>query len=266
MQQNKWRWQVEGAREIIVVMAAVAFFSVLDFGMEKRGYAVVMAAPLRAIATPITNFVGNHQRTIRPLTRWFRVMEQNRRLTSMLAQTEGELVALQGVQQENMQLRQLLENRHLDLQERRVGRTVASYASPSIWLGKTTDVKPGSLVLHKGVLLGRISRISGGIAEVELLAEPSSFSALVRVGSDTRAVGVTKSERGQLVVSNLPSDVAVEPNQSVVTVGQVGVQPDLFVGMTTSNVEYQQGEGRVVVDQLVSFFETTAVEILPIDL
>lgn len=265
MSRNKWRWQVEGAREAVVIVVVVSFFAVVDFGLQRREYAAAMVAPLRAIAAPVSSFVGSHQRTLRPLTRWFRTLDQNKRLTALLAESEAELATLKGVEQENAQLRQLLENRHLELRERRVGRTIASYASPSIWLGKSTDVTIGSLVLHKGVLLGRVTEITGGVGTVELLAEPSHFSVMVRVGSDVRAVGVTKAIAGTVRVTNVPPNVAIQAGERVVTVGQQGVQPDLLVGLTTGEIEYTAGEGSVGVDQLVSFFETAAVEIMPME-
>lgn len=261
MQQPKWSWRVEGAREAVVVVVAVAFFGVVDFGLERQEYLAAMGAPLRTIAAPVVEFVGSHQRLIRPMTRWFRQDVQLKQLTTMLAESEAELAELGGVRRENEELRQLLENRHLDLQERRLGRTIASYASPSLWLGKDTDVAPGSLVLHKGVLLGRISEVAGGVGQVDLLAESSGFSVMVQVGS---AVGVTRMESGRFIVANLPPDFTAEAGERVVTVGQQGVQPDLLVGLTTGGVEYVAGEGQVPVNQLVSFFETAAVEILPI--
>ncbi len=253
---------MDGAREAAVVIVALAFFWVMDFGLNRRGYLETIGAPFQAIATPLVEFVGSHQRILRPANRWFRQEEQLKRLQSMLAESEAELATLSGVKRENEELRQLLENRHLDLQERRIGRTIASYAFPSLWLGKHTDVSHGSLVLHKGVLLGRVSEIAGGVGRVDLLAEPSDFVVLVRVGE---AVGVTRAEGGQLVVTNLPPNFVTQSGERVVTVGQLGVQPDLLVGMTASGVEYVEGEGRIVVDQIVSFFETTAVEILPME-
>ncbi len=261
MQQRRWSWQVEGAREAVVVIVALVFFWVLDFGLNRRGYLETIGAPFHAIAAPLVDFVGSNQRILRPANRWFRQEKQLQQLKSMLAESEAELATLSGVQRENAELRQLLENRHLDLQERRIGRTIASYAFPSLWLGKNTDVTPGSLVLHKGVLLGRVSEIAGGVGRVDLLAEPSDFVVMVRVGE---AVGVTRAEGGQLIVANLPPSFVTQGGERVVTVGQQGVQPDLLVGMTVNGVEYVEGESRIVVDQIVSFFETTAVEILPL--
>lgn len=251
------RWKEAGVAFVILLC-----WSLLHALFGQSQVESIVMTPISQLTEPVVQLVGSQQRPLRPLIQWWQQADQIKQLSSMLAEAESQLVQLKGVEKENEQLRALLENRHLDLRERRISQTVASYAVPSLWLGKDTTIPEGSLVLYKNILLGKVARVHAGLGAVELLPDSDSFRVVVVV--DGQISGVTHGDNGQLVIENLPPDAQVQPGQQVTTLGQPGVPPGLLIGLTAGGVEYISGQGRVMVDQLVSFYETPLVEVLPL--
>lgn len=243
----------------LLIASIWMFFEV--FGLSQS-IVVLIQKSSQQITAPFVSILALYQRPLRPLQGWFQQTERLRIATGLLVEAETQVARLQAVEEENFALRQLLENRHLELKDRRIASVVATYALPAVWLSPNdSTVQPGSLVMYKDVLLGKVASREGNLANIDLLTQDDDFSVVVSIG-DEKNLGVTKLLNGKLVVTELPPDVVIQPGQRVKTAGQPGVPAHLFVGITESGVLYENGKPYVLLTQLVSFYETGIVEIL----
>lgn len=195
-----------------------------------------------------------------PLSNWHTNQTQLQQLKAELAQAEGRLAQLDQLRAENDQLRELLENRHLQFASRHLARPIVSSIAPLVWLDEGNQVKPGWLVLYKDTILGQISSIEGQYARVALLTTSPDLRMLVR--TEHGVTGLARSRNGRVVVTNIDPAAIVSIGERVTTVGQPGIPPGKFVGEVTEiEVAPNTANQTLVIDQLVSFYQTNVVEI-----
>ena len=67
---------------------------------------------------------------------------------------------------------------------------------------------------------------------------------------------------GKLFVEQLPTDTVITSNDRFVTSGQPGIPPGQFVGVVASIEDNPAAATQtVILDQLVSFYQTSLVEL-----
>lgn len=185
-----------------------------------------------------------------------RVQDLELRTAEYLAQ----LSELQHLQRENQALRQLLENSDRTLEQRTIAAPISSYAVPMIAAGSAEQVASGDLVVAQNTLIGRVSEVSAHQAQVVLFSNSQSQPLLVETDKGVR--GVVMGDDLSVLLTNVARDQQLAVGDRVVTVGQPGVRPGLFVGTvvalrTTETAPVQTA----VVEQLVSFYEAPVVEV-----
>lgn len=182
--------------------------------------------------------------------------EQSQRL----ADAYGTIAQLEQLKEENAQLRALLENRHLQVRKRQLARPVVSSIAPLVWLGDESQVQPGWLVSYKNTILGKVQSINGQYASIALLTTSPDFTVLVQTTSGAK--GIARAHDGQVIVSNVPPDALIKLNERVTTIGQPGIPPGKFVGLVEKFDKNPSNAAQTLfINQLVSFFQTSVVEI-----
>ena len=255
MQTNAFSKQEIGVTLAVVLLVGVLEL-VLNISWLHRGVA--------AVSLPIATFSIQGARTIRqmtlPLSQHYDAQERINQLSELLAQTEGVAVQLEQLTAENAELRLLLENRHLRVKPRRLARPIVSSATPLVWLGEASDVQPGWLVLYKDTVLGKVTAVDGQYARVGLLVASEDFSLLVQTQEGVK--GIARAQNGVVVVTNITPEAVLMPGERVTTVGQPGVAPGKFVGLITAiERDVSKSYQTASIDQLVSFYQTSIVEI-----
>lgn len=138
--------------------------------------------------------------------------------------------------------------------------TIIGYASPTITFENATLV-PGSLVLSQGTLLGFVDEVVNNQASVVLLSSRQTKPLLVR--SESGVEGIITGNNRSIIITDIPKDVQPKSGERLVTAGQEGVPASIFVGTISEVVESPTSPVlSFVVNQTVSFFNSTLVEIL----
>lgn len=239
---------------IIILLAAITLTPV----------APALQAGLVPVVTPLQQAVVGLTRSTpivsNPLANWLGTQQKIYELSSLLAESEGRVAELSQIQEENVQLRSLLENRHVSVRPRRLARPIVSSVAPLVWVGLDSGVKPGWLVSYKDTLLGRVKSVDGQYARVELLNTGGELAVLVQTPGGVR--GVASGKNGRVIVTNIPPEAIVTVGERVTTVGQPGIAPGKFIGVV-STVERDPSSAaqQFAVDQLVSFYQTNMVEL-----
>ena len=253
MKQAQWKEIVIGflSVTILVLLEATSGVSTLQHVLAP------VFVPLSEMTVRLSRIVTI---PLHPLIRWYEPQQRVRQLTEQLAQAEGVIAELGQLQAENAQLRGLLENRHLQVKPRRLARPIVSSITPLIWLGEASEVQSGWLVLYKDTVLGQVAAVNGQYARVNLLTTSSTISILVQTERGIK--GIAKADSGRVVVLNIAPDELIELGDRITTVGQPGVAPGKFIGLVTAvERDPQTAVQTLVLDQLVSFYQTSVVEI-----
>ncbi len=186
------------------------------------------------------------------------------------AESAAQLSQLERLQKENQALRKLIEGEgeragassSAQVADRKVA-AILSYAQPTIAIGSADGIKEGSLVLVEGVLIGKVSQVSQHQSQIKLL--PSfDQNEVILVQTDTGVTGLLAGNGAEVIVKELPIETQIQAGQRVETSGQVGVLPYLYVGRVQ---QFHRNEAAptqtAVIDQGVSFYRSTVVEVLP---
>lgn len=247
-------------REVVVGLLTVVILVLLEMVIGV-GYLQRLLGPLvMPLSQGMVQTVRAISLPLRPLTHWSAPQERIQQLSQQLALTEGRIAQLEQLQTENAELRSLLENRHLQVKPRRLARPIVSSIVPLVWLGEDSDVRPGWLVLYKDTVLGQVVTVEGQYARVALLTSSSDASIVVQTTGGIR--GIARASNGRVIVTNVPPEAMIATNERVTTVGQPGIAPGKFIGLTAKiERDPDQASQTIVIDQLVSFYQTSVVEL-----
>jgi rod shape-determining protein MreC len=230
-----YRKQVRRRRAIMVllIVAALVLLStqVSDSG-DGGGPLHSMQRAVASVFGPLEEGATRALKPARDMINWvdetFKARGQNNDLESEVQQLRNQLARAQGAEGENRQLRKLL---HLD----RAG-TLAGYTpvtarvigrSPTVWYstvtidkGSGSGVKTNDPVVDGDGLVGRITDITHGTAEVTLITDNrSAVSARVLPNGPE---GVAEPEVGNsssLLLDFIDRNAAISEGQMVVTAG-----------------------------------------------
>lgn len=173
----------------------------------------------------------------------------------------AKLTELERVEAENVALRQLIQNRHIDLTERIVASAITSYVQPTISAGSEDGVRPGQLVGSNGVLLGRVRQVSERQSSVELLTSPNAEEQLLVV-LESGSQGVIKGNGRFAVVTHVSRTAEIQLGERVITLGQPGVPAGVLVGVVGQLVHASTEPFTTVrLEQPQSFYSVSIVEV-----
>jgi rod shape-determining protein MreC len=212
------------------------------------------------MSSEVTSFVKFVEQPLYILNGMYSSSQELSQIKVMYAQSLAQLTELESLKKENQQLRQMIENRHLSLNERIVAAPIVSYGYPAISVGINQEVREGNLVLVADTLLGRVVKVSQEESRIELLSSKEAQPVLVQTQSGLQGI-VQGTGRG-IVLTQLPPDVTVNPGERVTTLGQPGIKSGILVGIISADqVQATSPIKTVPLDQLVSFYTTSLVEV-----
>lgn len=189
--------------------------------------------------------------------------QASQKLQALEVQYSQAITQLQDLEQtraENRTLRRLIENSDRTLHTTIVTAPVVSFAQPAVLIGSDQGVQVGSIVVGDGTVLGVLSEVYPTSSRVELLSQLQHKPILAQTQSG--AQGLIRGEKGNIWLTEIPSDVTVLIGERVTTVGQVGIPKGLLIGVVGSvSALPQDATQHIQVRQLVSFYTTAIVEV-----
>ncbi|MEX0895581.1 MAG: rod shape-determining protein MreC [Patescibacteria group bacterium] len=257
MYHTKRRISSQAILLYIITMISLVLFELVGWSSELERLVSRAVIPLaertafqvRVVTAPLSSIAVAYRAQTN-----LEVLQQNH------AVALAKLSQLEQLEKENEELRQLIENRHLDLSERIVVTPIASYTQPTLSAGAEQGVRTGQLVSSNGVLLGRVRSVSDRQAAVELLIQPSVENVIVQL--ETGEQGVLEGRGSFAVVTHLQQGTQVEAGMRITTLGQPGIPQGILVGvvgrtLTDPTAPFVTAQ----IDQLTSFYTAALVEV-----
>lgn len=177
------------------------------------------------------------------------------------AQVISELSKLKGVQQENAELKRLLENTDRTFRETRVAGSLVSLARPAASIGQNSGIQVGNEVIVNGILIGSVSEVTSSIAFISLLTQTDHPPVLAKTNQDAK--GIVVGTGRSLMLTEVPLDAPLEIGDRVISLGQPGISSDLSIGQV---VRIEKDPASPVkeaqIEQIVDFYQTKIVEIV----
>jgi len=174
-----------------------------------------------------------------------------------------QLTELEALREENQALRDLLENTNRALGKNLITRPISSFAKPVLAIGSDSGLQPGSLVLGEGNLLGIVEGVSQQQARVLLLKNMLDQGVVAKTESGVK--GIVKGDGKNILLTEVASEETLNLRERVVTVGQEGIGPDIFIGRIISFKELDPAKStqQAILQQDVNFYELSLVEVQP---
>lgn len=239
------------------VLVLLGFFELMGLDDVFRGRGEQLLRPLQTFATTMVNsFTLPIRSIVQQMGRYEHVQDLELRYAESLALLSEQ----ENLRQENQELRSLLEGTQSAVPKRSLIAPVISYSQPVIAIGSIDGIQEGAVVLVAQTVVGRVSKVSAYQAKIDLLS--TSESPFILAKTESGATGLVTGDGKKVLLTELPVEVEVKTGERVVTVGQPGVEPGLFIGKVESIRKDDSAPTQVAtVDQIVSFFQVHVVEI-----
>lgn len=171
------------------------------------------------------------------------------------------LIKIKSLEQENQELRKLLENSDRSYRQVVITSPVISFAQSFIAAGSQSGIKPGSAVLYKDTLLGLVDRVEERQSSVLLLSKLSDFYILAE--TETGVKGIIKGNGREVLFTEIKNDEQIEVGQLVFTSSQLGIEQGLLIGRVARVLMDNQALAvkTAIIEQLVNFYEANLVEV-----
>lgn len=171
------------------------------------------------------------------------------------------LIKIKSLEQENQELRKLLENTDRSYRQVIITAPVVSFAQSFVAAGSQSGVKPGSAVLYKDTLLGLIDQVEDRQSSVLLSSKLNDFYILAE--TETGAKGIMKGNGREILLTEIKNEEPIEVGQLVFTSSQLGIEKGLLIGRVARVLTDNQALAvkTAIIEQLVSFYEASLVEI-----
>lgn len=221
-------------------------------------FVLSISAPLRQAGVFIARSVTIPAHTT---SNMYRSAEALRDLEWQYAQQQARLSELEGIQEENRELRRMLENTDRRYQESVISSPITAYAAALIAAGSEQGVVEGNPVLVGQTVIGRVSTVGPTQSHITLLRDSEVDPLLVQ--TQRGVTGIVSGTGRDVVLEEVASDAQLEEGDRVVTVGQPGVSKDLFVGIVrVIEEEPAAAVQRARIAQPVDFYEARVVEVV----
>ena len=275
-----YRKQVRRRRAVLALLIVGSFVLLtITYGQGSNG----LQRGVSAIFSPVQSVADRALKPARDLVNWFdRTFDargRNNRLHDELEVARRQAVGADAALAENSQLHKLLQ---LDRggaipsgYDPVTGRVIAR--SPTVWFSDVTiDVGSGDgvgvedPVVNGDGLVGTVTAVTGGSAQVTLIADHSSaVSAKVVPLGVQGVIRPNVGDPGDLVLDFIDSARHVHRGQSVVTAGWRGqgiesrFPPNLPIGeITRASIEEQEAQQQVHVRPFADLRDLDLVQVL----
>lgn len=176
------------------------------------------------------------------------------------AATSAQLGEMEALRAENAAMKQMLAAEPLSAEQRVLSVPIVAYGRPLIVGGSDQGIQVGNMVLNSQTLLGLITAVSSNQAEVGLLTQETGPTILAKTESGVQAL--VKGDGKRVVLTEVPVDLTLTIGERVVTQGQEGVAPNIFIGRIAAiKNEPASAVQTATLEQLVSFYESSIVEV-----
>lgn len=217
-----------------------------------------ISRPVLVIATQI---MQTAEQPVMMLQKSHQAMRRVAVLEIQYSEALAELVRLEAVDKENQELRKLLENTDRTLRKTRVASPLLSLYRPAVSVGSNSEIQVGNGIIVNGVLLGTVAEVNQSTSFISLLHHYEHPPVLVR--TDRGAQGITVGTGRVLIMDEISLDMPLELGDTVVTVGQPGLEKDLLVGQVIRIIKEPAAPvKKAYIEQLVDFYQTRVVEII----
>lgn len=275
-----YRKQVRRRRAVLALLI-VGSFALLTATYGQGSDSVQRG--VSAIFSPVQSVADRALKPARDLVNWFDetfdAKGKNARLHHELEIARKQAVGAQAAVAENAQLRKLVGlDRSGDIPSGYTpvtGRVISR--SPTVWfadviidVGSGDGVRVHDPVVNGDGLVGTVSAVTGGSAQVTLIADHSSAVSAKIVPSGVQ--GVLKpsvGDPGDLILDFLNSEQRVGKGQSVVTSGwraeglESGYPPNLPIGeVTEASLVEQEAQQQVHVRPFADLRELDLLQVL----
>lgn len=242
---------------IVGLVVVIAFMEQVGWVRPVRQLNEAVIAPLQTMGRGTVSAATLPYRVGRDSFRTHRIIQD---LQLRYQEASAELTELEALRAENEALRAILENTDRRTEHRVIAAPIISYGTPFINHGQADGIAVDSLVFVHQTLVGRIAAVTPHQAEIRLLSHPNSDPILAQ--TQTGVTGVLTGNGRAVLLTEIPSDAQVEVGQRVVTTGQRGIEPDLYVGRITQ-VRYEPSDPvkEAVVEPGINFYQARVVEV-----
>ncbi|NMA29466.1 MAG: hypothetical protein GX943_00155, partial [Candidatus Pacebacteria bacterium] len=213
------------SRHLLVVVLLVFIF-LLDF----LGFLTLSSWRRLAINWQAHNYqvILTLTQPVTKLRQFWQLRQKLEDLEYRYREASVQLTELEALREENEALRDLLESSNRALEKNLITRPISSFSKPVLAIGSDSALRPGSLVLGEGNLLGIIENVSQQQARVLLLKNMLNQGVVAKTESGVK--GIVKGDGKNIILSEVLSEETLNLRERVLTVGQEGIDPDIFIG------------------------------------
>lgn len=205
---------------IIIAIVAILGLAFSSFLNPARNIFLEVVSPFSRFFTNSGTRVGDFFHTIGSISQ---LAKDNKDLTTKNLELASTLANLKEVGHENALLKEELGFYQKEKENELVPSQVIG-SSPSGFLqtikvdkGTSDGVKPGSAVLSRGYLIGKVSQVNTNNSEIFLINNSNSLIPVVFQNS--RGTGILKGGLSGMVVEDIALDSKIEIGEMVLTSG-----------------------------------------------
>ncbi|MDX6583530.1 MAG: rod shape-determining protein MreC [Solirubrobacterales bacterium] len=250
-----YRKQVRRRRAVLVALIVLSLVLVsTHFSEAQSGPLHTIQRGVATIFAPLGEVASRALKPVRDLINWFDetfdARGQNSDLKAEVAKLRAEVVASESAVGDNEQFRKLLGIAHdnpglgeYDLVSARVIER-----SPTVWFsdvnideGSSSGIERNDAVINGDGLVGRISDVTSGTAQVQLITDhDNAVSAEVLPSGPTGIVEPEVGDPEDLLLDFIDSDETIQENQTLATAGwsngviSSAYPPGIPIGRVTS--------------------------------
>lgn len=165
---------------------------------------------------------------------------RNKDLENAVIELKSENASLQEEKTENQSLKQLLDYKKISDQKLILASVTAidpnSYFD-SITVDRGTDdgVAVGQAVIFSGALIGKVQSVSEKNSQILLITSKDSVVQVML--SNSRTTGILRGGINGITLENIPLDVKIDENETIITSGLgAGLPKGIYVGNTGKEV------------------------------
>lgn len=246
----------------LIIFLSIIFFSML---FEFVGWLDPLRNLGQKIIIPMSSFnVSIVEKISRPydyIKFTFTKSRYLKQIESNYAKALTQLNELDELKAQNEELKKLLgaSDRRLN-EETIIGAPILSLAYPAVGVGFVDGVQENDMVLIDNVLVGTIDSVFEHQSRVSLLNSKRKNRILVRTQSGIE--GVIDGDGRNVLLTHIPRSVELEEGERVMTVGQEGIEKNVFVGVVKKmNNSPSDSTNTYVINQLVAFYNAILVEV-----
>lgn len=181
-------------------------------------------------------------------------------LEERYSESLAQLTNLKQLEQENQQLKTLLQNSDREDRTVIISSPIVSQVGPTIGVGTDDGVEVGDLIFVSKTLVGRVREVFANYSEVDLVTQ-TDFQPIVAITAEGYKGLVRGDGKRAIFTEVLPEETPANESR-IQTVGQVGVENGLFVGQVGKLLSTASETVKTYqIIQHVDFYQANIVEI-----